>query len=247
MPNNFGHQNCLYYIINYFETTSAAIKWQNKQLHVSWVVMTNNVDNEQTVTVTRPLQGCYTMLAVEKGEKWKIRISISQLLIIIALWYLPQDIYVFTQQLFRPLEYCRQPSGRSVGVGRAFGQAAGNTSFVSALTSIILHGSFSNLARTLIGLKSQKSLLMRYNNVIMGVISSQITSLTIVYSIVYSDADQRKHQSSASLAFVREIHRGPVNSLHKWPVTRKMFLFDDAIMGGSDLLNMHIMNHLMSW
>ena len=64
----------------------------------------------------------------------------------------------------------------------------------------------------------------------MGAIVSQITSLTIVYSIVYSDADQRKHQSSASLAFVREIHRGPANSPHKWPVTRKMFPFDDVIM-----------------
>ena len=64
----------------------------------------------------------------------------------------------------------------------------------------------------------------------MGAAASQITSLTIVYSTFYSDADQRKHQSSASLAFVREIHRGPVNSQHKWPVTRKMFLFDDVIM-----------------
>ena len=64
----------------------------------------------------------------------------------------------------------------------------------------------------------------------MGVIASHITSLTIVYSAVYSDADQRKHQSSASLAFVRGIHRGPVNSPHKWPVTRKMFPFDDVIM-----------------
>ena len=69
-----------------------------------------------------------------------------------------------------------------------------------------------------------------YNDVIMGTMASQITSLTIVYSIVYSDADQRKHQSSASLAFVRGIHRGPVNSPHKWPVTRKMFPFDDVIM-----------------
>ena len=59
---------------------------------------------------------------------------------------------------------------------------------------------------------------------------SQITSLTIVYSTVNSDADQRKHQSSASLAFVRGIHRGPVNSPHKWPVTRKMFPFDGVIM-----------------
>ena len=55
---------------------------------------------------------------------------------------------------------------------------------------------------------------------------SQITSLTIVYSTVYSGADQRKHQSSASLAFVWGIHRWP----HKGPVTRKMFPFDDAIM-----------------
>ena len=69
-----------------------------------------------------------------------------------------------------------------------------------------------------------------YVDVIMGAIASQITSLTIVYSIVYSDADQRKHQSSASLAFVRGIHRGLVNSLHKWPATRKMFPFDDVIM-----------------
>ena len=53
---------------------------------------------------------------------------------------------------------------------------------------------------------------------------------TIVYSTVYSDADQRKHQSSASLAFVWGIHRGPVNLQHKWPVTRKMFPFDDVIM-----------------
>ena len=52
----------------------------------------------------------------------------------------------------------------------------------------------------------------------------------IVYTTVYSDADQSKHQSSASLAFVRGIHRGPVNSPHKWPVTRKMFPFDDVIM-----------------
>ena len=46
----------------------------------------------------------------------------------------------------------------------------------------------------------------------MGMMSSKITSLTIVYSTVYLGADQRKHQSSASLAFVRGIHRGPVIS-----------------------------------
>ena len=64
----------------------------------------------------------------------------------------------------------------------------------------------------------------------MGAMASQITSLTIVYAAVYSGADQRKRDSSASLAFVREIHRWPVNSPHKWPVTRKMFPFDDVIM-----------------
>ena len=60
--------------------------------------------------------------------------------------------------------------------------------------------------------------------------ASQITSLAIVYSTVYSGADQRKHQSSASLAFVRGIHRGPVDSPHEWPVMRKIFPFDDVIM-----------------
>ena len=69
-----------------------------------------------------------------------------------------------------------------------------------------------------------------YNDVIMSTMASQITSLRIIYSTVYSGADQRKHQSSASLAFVRGIHRSPVNSLHKWPATRKMFPFDDVIM-----------------
>ena len=64
----------------------------------------------------------------------------------------------------------------------------------------------------------------------MGAMASQITSLTIVYSAVYSVADQRKHQSSASLAFVWGIHRWPVNSPHKWPVTQKMFPFDDVII-----------------
>ena len=72
--------------------------------------------------------------------------------------------------------------------------------------------------------------ISHYNDVIMGTMAFQITSLTIVYSTVYSGADQSKHQSSASLAFVWGSHRGPVNFPHKWPVTRKMFPFDDVIM-----------------
>ena len=69
-----------------------------------------------------------------------------------------------------------------------------------------------------------------YADVIMSTMASQITSVLTVYWTVCSSPDQRKHQSSASLAFVRGIHRWPVNSPHKWPVTRKMFPFDDVVM-----------------
>ena len=64
----------------------------------------------------------------------------------------------------------------------------------------------------------------------MDTVASVITSLTIVCAAVYSGADQKKHQSSAPLVFVRGIHRSPVNCPHKGPVTRKMFPFDDVIM-----------------
>ena len=60
--------------------------------------------------------------------------------------------------------------------------------------------------------------------------ASQITSVSIVYSIACSDADQRKHQSFASLAFVRGIQGWPVTSPHKVPVTQKMFQFVDVII-----------------
>ena len=62
---------------------------------------------------------------------------------------------------------------------------------------------------------------LHYDDVIMGAMASKINNLVIVYSTVKSGADHSKHQSSASLAFVCGIHRSPVNSLHKWPVTRK--------------------------
>ena len=77
----------------------------------------------------------------------------------------------------------------------------------------------------------------------IGAMVSQITSLASVYSTVYSGAEQRKHQSSASLAFVRGIHRWPVNSPHKWPVTRKMFLLDDVIMK-TNVINSTALLHL---
>ena len=59
----------------------------------------------------------------------------------------------------------------------------------------------------------------------MDAMASQITSLTIFYSTVYSGTDQRKHQSSMLLAFVQGIHGWP----HEWPVTRKTFSFHDVI------------------
>ena len=79
----------------------------------------------------------------------------------------------------------------------------------------------------------------------MGAMASQITSLMIVYSTVYSSADQRKHLSSASLAFVRRIHRWPVYSPHKVLVTRKVFPFDDVIIPG--LLCWHCDNRITCW
>ena len=72
----------------------------------------------------------------------------------------------------------------------------------------------------------------------MGAMASQITSLPIVYSTVYSGADQRKFQSSASLAFLRVIHRWPVNSPHKWQVTREIFPFDDVITNRAESVYM---------
>ena len=63
--------------------------------------------------------------------------------------------------------------------------------------------------------------VQHYSGAIIGAMASQITSLTIVYATVYSGADQRKHKSSASLAFMQVIRRWPVNSPHKGPVTRK--------------------------
>ena len=69
----------------------------------------------------------------------------------------------------------------------------------------------------------------------MGEMASQITSIPIVYLSVYSGADEIKHQSSASLVFVREFTGGRWIPPHKGPVTRKMFPFDDIIMTSQEL------------
>ena len=73
-------------------------------------------------------------------------------------------------------------------------------------------------------------LVYHNNDVILSAMASQITSSTIVCSSGYSSADQRKHQSSAALAFVQRIQWRPVNSPHKGPATRKIFPFDDVII-----------------
>ena len=64
----------------------------------------------------------------------------------------------------------------------------------------------------------------------MSAMASQIAGVSIVYSNVCSGADQRKHQSSASLAFLGGIHRWPMNFPHEGSVMQKMFPFDDIIM-----------------
>ena len=71
----------------------------------------------------------------------------------------------------------------------------------------------------------------------MSAISSQIVRLMIVYSTVYWGTDQRKYQSSASLAFEQGIHREPVNSTHKGPAAQKIIPFADVIM--------YLSNHAM--
>ena len=71
---------------------------------------------------------------------------------------------------------------------------------------------------------------VHYSDVIMSAMASQITGVLVVCSTICSSADQRKQQSSASLAFVRGIHWWLVKSPHNGPVTRKMLPFDDVIM-----------------
>ena len=84
------------------------------------------------------------------------------------------------------------------------------------------------------------SIWRNYSFLIVGVMASKITSPTIVYSTVYSGADQRTHQCYASLTFC--VGNSPVTGEfpHKGPVTRKMSPFDDVIMGRATLSSAHI-------
>ena len=111
--------------------------------------------------------------------------------------------------------------------------ASHQISNLSEMRSLSMRKYITNLKSSVLGWElTQPCIANRphYIDVITGTMASQITSLTIVYSSVYSDADQRKHQSSASLVFVRGIHRWSVNSPHNRPVTRKMVPFDDVIV-----------------
>ena len=91
---------------------------------------------------------------------------------------------------------------------------------------------FSRIYTSAIIVHTVRMYLYHYSYAMMSAMASPITSLPIVYSTFCSGADQREHQNSASQVFVRGIHRWPVNSPHKWPVTREMFPFDDVITIG---------------
>ena len=78
---------------------------------------------------------------------------------------------------------------------------------------------------------SMVPVIIMHSDVIVDAMASQITSLRIVCSTVYSGADQRKyHKVPRHWPFVRGIHRWPLNSPHKRTETRKMFPIDDVIV-----------------
>ena len=84
-----------------------------------------------------------------------------------------------------------------------------------------------------------------YSDVMMSAMATEITGVLIVCSAVCSGVDQRKYQSSMTLAFMRAIHQRPVDSPHKWPVTRKMFPFDEVILTRSRIMSL-FMDHVSS-
>ena len=114
--------------------------------------------------------------------------------------------------------------------------------YIICETSFHFSGKYQTFYTFLLNIKSKLSNIVEnvpvmsgnqayhYSDVIMNAMTSQITGVSIVCSSVCSGADQREHQSSASLAFVRGVHRQSVDSPHKGPVTRKMFPYDDVII-----------------
>ena len=103
------------------------------------------------------------------------------------------------------------------------GTGASTIALIYATVGRELHGIITIVERTLsrqFVVRLCGNEVDRYSEVIMSIIAFQITGVSIVYSTVCSGAYQRKHQSSASLAFRRGIHLLPANSPHKGPVTR---------------------------
>ena len=79
--------------------------------------------------------------------------------------------------------------------------------------------------------KDKQIIITHYNRVIMGAMASQTpVSQLFTQPFAQMKIKENKHQSSASLAFVRGIHQWPLNSPHKGPVTWKLFAFDGVIM-----------------
>ena len=120
------------------------------------------------------------------------------------------------------LIFCPNPTGTNHIDGSVQNRSNSSANALELLQPVLSH-------RHMLG-KGQQQPCHHYSDVTMRTMASQITSLRIVYSTVYSGVDQRKHRSSASLAFVRGIHRWPMISPHKRPVTRKIFPFDNVIM-----------------
>ena len=117
------------------------------------------------------------------------------------------------------------PLGIQIATSIRIGQYLGSGSKLGAITATRL-GIFIVCTYTWYTQNREVTLQGRYNGHV-GVSNHQPCHCLLNRLF---RADQRKHQSSASLAFVWGIHRRPVNSPHKWPVTRKMFAFDDVIM-----------------
>ena len=109
------------------------------------------------------------------------------------------------------LNYCKiiRSSHWNESTGKKYFVTGIEYTFLNRILLICNHIALYVLIMNLTLFKAAKTSIsedtfVHYNGVIMGAIASQIISPTIVYSIVYSDADQRKQQSSASLAFVWE-------------------------------------------
>ena len=138
-------------------------------------------------------------------------------------WYWPNDVChcgYTRSQLYYCLSFILVPCS-VVGLCNSFGNAVAT----ARATDSELYGYLTTWEGTRMIARVTSWHRYHYGDVIMSARAYHITSLTIVHSTVYSGADQRKHQSSASLIFVRGIHRWPVNSPHKGPVTQKMFSF----------------------